>query len=361
MSAVEFKNVSKVYDGKVEAVKDLSLAVEDGEFVVLAGPSGCGKSTTLRLLAGLEEVTDGEIYIDSKRVDTLPPGKRNVTMVFQNYALFPHMTVFDNIAFPLRRRHMAGSAIKEKVHETAELLGITELLKRKPKELSGGQKQRVAIGRSLVRDASAFLMDEPLSNLDAALRSQLRIELLRLRERIHATFLYVTHDQTEAMTLGDRIVVMRDGVVQQSGTPLEIYNNPENLFTAGFIGTPSMNFLDAELFVSGEQFAVDINGFRIPLTQERNTLLKSRGMSADPRPVTVGVRPEHIKLSNSGIPAEVTFVEQLGSLEYIHAVTGDMEIMAVTAPVNPGKDVRLSIDPEKIHIFDAGTGNSIFQ
>ena len=251
MANVTLKNIKKVYDKNVVAVQEFSLEIADKEFIVLVGPSGCGKSTTLRMIAGLEEITDGELYIGDRLVNDVAPKDRDIAMVFQNYALYPHMTVYENMAFGLKLRKVPKAEIDEKVKEAAEILGITEYLQRKPKALSGGQRQRVAIGRAIVRHPQVFLMDEPLSNLDAKLRNQMRAELIKLRQNVNTTFVYVTHDQTEAMTLGDRIVIMKDGYIQQIGTPQQVFNHPANLFVAGFIGSPQMNFFDAQLSIEG--------------------------------------------------------------------------------------------------------------
>ena len=296
MATVVLKNVKKIYpfisgEGKkkkkkkdeseekkanlqiteqgVVAVQEFNLEIADKEFIVLVGPSGCGKSTTLRMVAGLEEITEGELYIDGKLMNDVAPKDRDIAMVFQNYALYPHMTVYENMAFSLKLRKEKKDVIDKKVREAAEILDITQYLDRKPKALSGGQRQRVAIGRAIVRDPAVFLMDEPLSNLDAKLRNQMRAEIIKLRERIDTTFIYVTHDQTEAMTLGDRIVIMRDGYIQQIGTPQEVFNNPRNLFVAGFIGTPQMNFFDAKLVREGEKFFVELGGYRVELDAEK--------------------------------------------------------------------------------------------
>ena len=260
MATLSLRHVSKVYDKTVKAVQDFNLEIADREFIVLVGPSGCGKSTTLRMVAGLEEISGGEIYIGDRLVNKLPPKDRDISMVFQNYALYPHMTVYQNLAYGLKLRHYPKRVIDEKVREAARILEITELLDRKPKALSGGQRQRVAIGRAIVREASVFLMDEPLSNLDAKLRTQMRTEILKLRKQLDTTFIYVTHDQTEAMTLGDRIVIMKDGFVQQIGTPREVFHHPANLFVGGFIGSPQMNFFDAQLMREGEQYLVELEG-----------------------------------------------------------------------------------------------------
>jgi multiple sugar transport system ATP-binding protein len=282
----------QITDEGVVAVQEFNLEIKDKEFIVLVGPSGCGKSTTLRMIAGLEEISSGELYIDGKLMNDVPPKDRDIAMVFQSYALYPHMTVYDNMAFSLKLKKLPKDEIDKKVREAAEILGITEYLDRKPKALSGGQRQRVAIGRAIVRSPKVFLMDEPLSNLDAKLRNQMRAELIKLRQRVDGTFVYVTHDQTEAMTLGDRIVIMKDGVVQQIGTPQDVFEHPANLFVASFIGVPQMNFFDGELVKNGEKYAVKTGGTEIALTDGKSAQLAAAGIEA--RGVTMGIRPEHI-------------------------------------------------------------------
>ncbi len=314
------KNIKKVYDKNVTAVDDFSLEIADKEFVVLVGPSGCGKSTTLRMVAGLEEISSGELLIDDKTVNAVPPKDRDIAMVFQNYALYPHMTVYENMAFALKLRHADKKEIDDKVKKAAEILSITELLKRKPKALSGGQRQRVAIGRAIVREPKVFLMDEPLSNLDAKLRNQMRAEIIKLRQSVNTTFIYVTHDQTEAMTLGDRIVIMKDGFVQQIGTPQEVFNRPANLFVAGFIGSPQMNFFDAGLEKHSNGYSVTLHGVRIPLTAEMSVRLAERHILE--QDVIMGIRPEHMSIAThdeaGAVHAVVDVSEMMGSEMHIH-------------------------------------------
>src|SRR5215813_13043585 len=293
MAEVVLTEVCKSY-GSVIAVKDLSLAITDEEFVVLVGPSGCGKSTTLRMIAGLEDITGGTISIGSRLVNGLQPKDRDIAMVFQNYALYQHMTIYDNLAFGLRNRRVAEDVIQREVARAAEILGIGDLLKRKPRQLSGGQQQRVALGRCIVRHPQVFLFDEPLSNLDAKLRAQMRIEIKRLRERVATTSIYVTHDQVEAMTLGDRVVVMRDGRILQQGTPLEIYNRPRNRFVAGFIGAPAMNFLDVTLGRADGRLCIEAEGLRLRVPDEQAAILERHPTQA----LTLGVRPEHVLLGD---------------------------------------------------------------
>ena len=364
MAQVELKNVWKVYDKEVEAVRDFSLNIADREFVVFVGPSGCGKSTTLRMIAGLEEITKGEIYIGEELVNSVAPKDRDISMVFQNYALYPHMTVYDNIGFPLRMRKMPKSEIDRRVRQAAEILDITELLKRKPKALSGGQRQRVAIGRAIVREPKVFLMDEPLSNLDAKLRNQMRTEIIKLRNRINTTFVYVTHDQTEAMTLGDRIVIMDNGVIQQVGSPREVFDRPENLFVAGFIGTPQMNFLTAELNLENGKYALFVDGNELCLDETRQEALRRNG--AEQGTVTLGIRPEHFHVAPEGIPASADVVERTGSTMNLHAMIGGTEVIAVVPAelqdehsLFPGSIIHLAAEPAKLHLFSSETGRSL--
>ncbi|MCI8870188.1 MAG: sn-glycerol-3-phosphate ABC transporter ATP-binding protein UgpC [Lawsonibacter sp.] len=307
MSTVSLKNIYKIYDGGVTAVSDFNLEIADKEFIVLVGPSGCGKSTTLRMVAGLEEISKGELHIDNKLCNDVEPKDRDIAMVFQSYALYPHMTVRENMEFPLKLKKFPKEEIKQRVDQAAEILGITQYLDRKPKALSGGQRQRVAIGRAIVREPKVLLMDEPLSNLDAKLRNQMRAEIIKLRQRINTTFVYVTHDQTEAMTLGDRIVIMKDGFVQQIGTPQEVFEHPCNVFVAGFIGTPQMNFFKARLEKTAGGYQVKCLGAVIPVDGEMAKKLEAKGQqSAD---VTLGVRPEHITISTDAGTAIESTVE----------------------------------------------------
>ena len=310
----EEKNAQlQVTNEGVVAVQEFNLDVADKEFIVLGGPSGCGKSTTLRMVAGLEEISSGELYIDGKLMNDVAPKDRDIAMVFQNYALYPHMTVYENMAFPLKLRKRPKSEIDKAVREAAEILDITQYLDRKPKALSGGQRQRVAIGRAIVREPKILLMDEPLSNLDAKLRNQMRAEIIKLRQKINTTFLYVTHDQTEAMTLGDRIVIMKDGFIQQIGTPQEVFDHPANLFAADFIGTPQMNFFDAELQREGDRYSVILGGIKVELSLEKSADLTKKGISG--QPVTLGARPNHIMLGKGEggyILAKVDVFEMIG-------------------------------------------------
>src|SRR6187431_1003234 len=315
MASVSIRALNKKYDNGFHAVKDVSLEIRDKEFVVLVGPSGCGKTTTLRMVAGLEEITSGEIRIDEKVVNDLPPMDRDIAMVFQNYALYPHMSVYDNMAFGLKMRKFGRDEIAKRVREAADILGIGDLLKRKPRQLSGGQRQRVALGRAIVRHPRVFLFDEPLSNLDAKLRVQMRVELKKLHLRLGTTAIYVTHDQVEAMTLGDRVVVMKDGVVQQVGEPLELYNNPANRFVAGFIGSPAMNFATVTVTEANGSLIAENSGLRIKLPDE--TAQRLRGHVG--RQITLGVRPEDLTVAGAGnsddpsFDAVIEVVEQLGS------------------------------------------------
>ena len=355
----------------VIAVHDFNIDIADKEFIVLVGPSGCGKSTTLRMIAGLEEISEGEVIIDGKVVNDVAPKDRDIAMVFQNYALYPHMTVYDNMAFSLKLRHVDKDTIDKKVREAAEILDITQYLERKPKALSGGQRQRVAIGRAIVREPKVFLMDEPLSNLDAKLRNQMRAEIIKLRQRINTTFIYVTHDQTEAMTLGDRIVIMKDGFVQQIGTPQEVFNHPANLFVAGFIGTPQMNFFDAVLTRDGDKFTVTACGSVFePSEDKQKALLEHNAQSGA---VTLGVRPEHIMLCASGtehsIKAKVDVSEMMGSSIHLHTNAQGKDIVMVistvdlpaahTAGFHYGDEVNFTFGGNVLHIFDTETGKAL--
>lgn len=349
----------------VIAVQDFNIEIADKEFIVLVGPSGCGKSTTLRMIAGLEEITEGEILIDGVVVNDLPPKDRDISMVFQSYALYPHMTVYDNMAFGLKMRKAPRDEIDQRVREAAEMLNITEYLDRKPKALSGGQRQRVAIGRAIVREAKVFLMDEPLSNLDAKLRNQMRAELIKLRQSLDTTFVYVTHDQTEAMTLGDRIVIMRDGFVQQIGTPQEVFNHPSNLFVAGFIGMPQMNFFHgARLFRDGDYY-VEFLGRCMRLPDSKQAAAREKGLAE--MDVVIGVRPVHVQLSESGFAARVDVSEMLGSELYVHLKAGGEELVAVVPTTDladtripSGAAVHFDVRPDMLHIFDAATENNVF-
>ena len=323
--------------------------------MVLVGPSGCGKSTTLRMIAGLEEITDGELYIDDKLMNDVAPKDRNIAMVFQNYALYPHMTVYENMAFSLKLKKCSKEEIDKRVREAAHILNITEYLDRKPKALSGGQRQRVAIGRAIVRNPAVFLMDEPLSNLDAKLRNQMRAELIKLRQRIDTTFIYVTHDQTEAMTLGDRIVIMKDGFIQQVGTPQQVFDHPANLFVAGFIGTPQMNFFDGSLVKHDGRYFIETDGLSVELSEDKQQRLVAKDVAE--QQVTVGVRPEHVIIGQSGIPAKVDVSEMMGSSVHLHmsALGGDMiaivPLNGEAAHYPMGMDVKLSFGGHVVHVF----------
>ncbi len=320
MSKVTLKNIRKIYDKDVVAVQEFNLEIADKEFIVLVGPSGCGKSTTLRMVAGLEQISCGDLLIDDKIVNDVPPKDRDIAMVFQNYALYPHMTVYENLAFALKLRHADKKEIEVKVKKAAEILSITELLKRKPKALSGGQRQRVAIGRAIVRQPKVFLMDEPLSNLDAKLRNQMRAEIIKLRQSINTTFIYVTHDQTEAMTLGDRIVIMKDGYIQQIGTPQEVFSRPANLFVAGFIGSPQMNFFNVRLEKHDSGYSVVLHGVTIPLAAEMSIRLAEKHIAE--QDVVLGIRPEHMSIAThdetGAVHAVVDVSEMMGSEMHIH-------------------------------------------
>lgn len=365
MAGVTFEHVFKRY-GDVEVVKDFHLDIKDREFLVLVGPSGCGKSTTLRMIAGLEEISEGNIYIGDRLVNDVPPKDRDIAMVFQSYALYPHMNVYQNMAFGLKLRKFPKKEIDERIREAARILDIEHLLDRKPKALSGGQRQRVALGRAIVREPQVFLMDEPLSNLDAKLRVQMRTEISKLHQRLQTTFIYVTHDQTEAMTMGDRIVVMKDGVIQQAASPNEIYNHPANQFVAGFIGSPSMNFLDGKLQQENGRLRFITDGWSVSLPPDKEERLKQSGYEG--KEVVLGIRPEDLfinggrNLEHNVIPqaesfvAEVEVVENMGSEFYIyfHNV-GNREMVArvqAESGITPQSRVELTANMNKIHLFD---------
>ena len=349
-------NLQVTADGVV-AVQEFNLEVADKEFIVLVGPSGCGKSTTLRMVAGLEEISSGELYIDGKLMNDVAPKDRDIAMVFQNYALYPHMTVYENMAFPLKLRKVPKDEIDRRVKEAAEILDITQYLERKPKALSGGQRQRVAIGRAIVREPKILLMDEPLSNLDAKLRNQMRAEIIKLRQKIDTTFLYVTHDQTEAMTLGDRIVIMKSGVVQQIGTPQEVFNQPANLFVAGFIGTPQMNFFDARLDKDGEKYFVTVYGTRIDLPEDKQAALKAKNTAA--QDIILGIRPDHIVLcpdgEKSGIEATVDVTELMGSTIHMHVNIAGKDAIVILPTIDLSTEQKTSFGyGSKIHVTFGG-------
>ena len=359
----ERKSNLQITDEGVVAVQEFSLDIADKEFIVLVGPSGCGKSTTLRMVAGLEEISAGELLIDGKVMNDVAPKDRDIAMVFQNYALYPHMTVYDNMAFPLKLRKAPKDEIDKKVREAAEILDITQYLSRKPKALSGGQRQRVAIGRAIVRDPAVLLMDEPLSNLDAKLRNQMRAEIIKLRERIDTTFIYVTHDQTEAMTLGDRIVIMKDGFIQQIGTPQEVFNNPRNLFVAGFIGTPQMNFFDAKLERDGSRYFVVLGNERVELSDEKEARLLANDVQ--PQDITLGIRPEHISLSATGIPATVDVSEMMGSSIHLHVSSEGKDVIVIvpseggSTHFEMGSNVNLTFKGNIAHVFSKETEKNL--
>ncbi len=358
MATVKMTNVKKVYDNKVTAVDNFNLEIKDKEFVVFVGPSGCGKSTTLRMLAGLEEISGGTIEIDGEVVNDLQPKDRNIAMVFQNYALYPHMTVFDNIAFPLRINKMKEDEIFDRVTKAAKILGIEEYLLRKPRALSGGQRQRVAIGRAMVRDSKVFLMDEPLSNLDAKLRNQMRAEIILLRKQLDTTFVYVTHDQTEAMTLGDRIVIMKDGFTQQIGSPEEVFERPSNLFVAEFIGAPKMNTMPAKLIAENGKYYVSLLGAKIEVDGENGKLLAQKNVGS--RDIILGVRPEHIVLADAAaentINCQVLVNEMMGSELHLHVQYEDGTKLIARAPtVNLSHEYRAQLRTDKpIHLTFPG-------
>ena len=363
MASLSLKNINKVYPNGFVAVKDFNLEIEDKEFVIFVGPSGCGKSTTLRMIAGLEEISSGELKIGDRVVNDVEPKDRDIAMVFQNYALYPHMTVYDNMAFGLKLRKVPKDEIDKKVREAAEILDLSALLDRKPKALSGGQRQRVAMGRAIVRKPKVFLMDEPLSNLDAKLRVQMRIEIAKLHQNLGTTIIYVTHDQTEAMTLGTRIVVMKAGIVQQVDTPQNLYEKPANLFVAGFMGSPQMNFLDATVKVNGDVASLEVAGQSIPLPAAKSKALIDGGYNG--KTVVFGIRPEDVYDSEEFLAkAPTTFTsnvkvyELLGAEVYLYF---DVDQFPITARVDsrtkarPGDPIKFAFDVDKIHVFDKET------
>ena len=357
----------KITDEGVVAVDDFNLEIADKEFIVFVGPSGCGKSTTLRMIAGLEDITRGELRVDGQLMNDVEPKDRDMAMVFQNYALYPHMTVRQNLEFPLELRHVPKDEMDKKVAWAAEVLGITPYLDRRPKALSGGQRQRVAIGRAIVRDPKVLLMDEPLSNLDAKLRNQMRAEIIKLRKNLNATFIYVTHDQTEAMTLGDRIVIMRNGDVQQIGTPQEVFDHPANLFVAGFIGTPQMNLFDGELVVENGTYAVRVGDALITLSEDKQKNLAEAGAKA--QKVIVGARPEHITLAEkegSMIEGVVDVSEMMGSSVHLHINVGGKDCIIIaprldldTGNLAVGSKIRFTLAPNAVHVFDPETEKNL--
>ena len=371
MATVSLKGIKKIYDNKVTAVHDFNLEIADKEFIVLVGPSGCGKSTTLRMVAGLEEISEGDLFIGDKRMNDVEPKDRDIAMVFQNYALYPHMTVYENMAFSLKLKKVDKAEIDKKVREAAEILDITQYLDRKPKALSGGQRQRVAIGRAIVRNPKVFLMDEPLSNLDAKLRNQMRAEIIKLRQRIDTTFIYVTHDQTEAMTLGDRIVIMKDGFIQQIGTPQEVFDHPANIFVAGFIGMPQMNFFDAKLIREGDKYQIQCHGATMAVTDEIAAGLKANNVES--KDVTLGIRPVHITFApqadSTTIKGTVDVSEMMGSEVHLH-VNADGKDVVLVVPTTDlearhrsgipyGSEVYFTFRPELIHLFDPETERNL--
>ncbi len=364
MAQVILKDVTKRF-GNVTAVDNISLDIKDKEFIVLVGPSGCGKSTTLRMVAGLEEITSGDIYIGDTVVNDVPPKDRDIAMVFQNYALYPHMDVYNNMAFGLKLRKFPKNEIDRRVKEAAKLLGIENLLDRKPKALSGGQRQRVAVGRAIVREPKVFLMDEPLSNLDAKLRVQMRAELSKLHNRLQTTIIYVTHDQTEAMTMGDRIVVMKDGHIYQVGAPLEIYNHPDNVFVAGFIGSPAMNFLDVVLKKEGETYVIDAKTFKVEIPAEKAASIKDIGKYVG-KQVILGIRPEDIEDATivgddpqfAFLEADVDVTEPMGAEVFVYFSSGDNSFIArldATTTATDGSRLKVGMNMHKIHLFDKDT------
>ena len=372
MASLSLRNIYKIYPGDVVAVNDFNLEIEDKEFIVLVGPSGCGKSTTLRMVAGLEDISEGTLTIGDRVVNDVEPKDRDIAMVFQNYALYPHISVYENMAFPLRIRKMDNDEIHRRVCQAAEILGITQYLTRKPKALSGGQRQRVAIGRAIVREPAVFLMDEPLSNLDAKLRNQMRAEIILLRKRLDTTFIYVTHDQTEAMTLGDRIVIMKDGFIQQVGTPQEVFDTPKNLFVAGFIGAPQMNFIPAKLVKKGDAYTVDVLGTTIEMGGAK--LQKLVDNKAESQDIILGVRPEHTTVcfnkTEGAIESTILVNEMMGSELHLHVTTnGEDKIILRLPTIDLSDEQRASLAygnklyftfaSKVVHMFDPQTEESL--
>lgn len=389
MASLTLKNIKKVYPNTekkkknkkgeqekktnllvteegVVAVQEFNLDIADKEFIVLVGPSGCGKSTTLRMVAGLEEITSGDLYIDDKRVNDVAPKDRDIAMVFQSYALYPHMTVYENMAYPLKLKKIDKATIDKTVREAAEILSITEYLDRKPKALSGGQRQRVAIGRAIVRSPKVLLMDEPLSNLDAKLRNQMRAEIIKLRKRIDTTFIYVTHDQTEAMTLGDRIVIMKDGVIQQVGTPQEVFDHPANLFVAGFIGMPRMNQFAAELVKVDGKYAVQLDGVTVVLSEEKQARLAANNV--EPQSVVLGVRPEHLSLQGKAedmLSGTVDVSEMMGSEIHYHVTSQDKDVIIIVPTIgmqgviSMGDKIEFTFQGSVAHLFSKKSGKNL--
>ncbi len=363
MASLSLRHIYKIYPNGFNAVKDFNLEIEDKEFIIFVGPSGCGKSTTLRMIAGLEEISKGELYIDDKLVNDVEPKDRDIAMVFQSYALYPHMSIYDNMAFGLKLRKMPKDEIDKRVHEAARILDIEHLLERKPKLLSGGQRQRVAMGRAIVREPKVFLMDEPLSNLDAKLRVQMRLEISKLHQRLQTTIIYVTHDQTEAMTLGTRIVVMKDGIVQQVDSPQNLYDFPGNLFVAGFIGSPQMNFIDAKVVKEGnDMFLTYGEGHRVIVTPEKAAKLGDYVG----KEVTFGIRPEDVFSTeryagandNNTVEASVRVYEMLGAEVFLYLTVDGIDVTCREHPstkAKPGDVMKISFDVNKIHVFDKET------
>lgn len=365
MANLSLKNINKIYDNGFHAVKDFNMEIEDKEFIIFVGPSGCGKSTTLRMIAGLEDISSGDLEIDGKRMNDILPKDRDIAMVFQNYALYPHMTVYDNMAFSLKIKKMPKDEIDKKVKEAAQILGIENLLKRKPKQLSGGQRQRVAMGRAIVRNPKVFLMDEPLSNLDAKLRVQMRIEISKLHQKLGTTMIYVTHDQTEAMTLGTRIVVMKDGIVQQIDTPQNLYDHPRNLFVAGFIGSPQINLIDVEVLKEDDGIYVKNDHIKLKLPEQKGRVLEDKNYIG--KKVVFGIRPEslyddddYLEKTDQGsiIEAKVRVYELMGAEVYLYFDLGDDQITARVKPstkARVGENTKFAFDMEKSYLFDPET------
>ena len=354
MATVRLVKVNKIYDGGVHAVHDFSIDIKDKEFIVFVGPSGCGKSTTLRMIAGLEEISTGDLYIDGELINNVAPKDRDIAMVFQSYALYPQMTVYKNMSYALQLRKVDKEEIDIRVREAARILKLTPYLERRPRALSGGQRQRVALGRAIVRKPKVFLMDEPLSNLDAKLRVAMRSEIVRIHEEVGATTIYVTHDQIEAMTMASRIVVMKDGFIQQIGTPQEVFDHPRNLFVSGFIGTPRMNYFDAELLLEKGKYVVDLDGYKVTLSDEKQERLRENNIK--PQSITLGVRPDHMIVSKDGIEGLVDVSELMGTQAHLHMTIKDKDVIVVTPTLGGytnyvGQTIKLEFTGSLVHVF----------
>lgn len=358
MSGIRAINLNKIYSNGVQAVKDFNIEIADGQFITLVGPSGCGKSTFLHMIAGLENITEGELFIGDRKVNDIGPSERNIAMVFQNHALYPTMTVYDNMALGLEMQKVPKKVICEKIYNVAEMLGITDLLDRKPRQMSGGQCQRAAIGRAIVKEPEAFLLDEPLSNLDAALRDQMRLELINLHKKLGTTFIYVTHDRVEAMTMADQIVVMDKGIIMQRGAPMDVYAHPHNKFTAGFISTPQINFLPCVIECHNGSYEAKIADFTLPLDGNQYDMAALTKATENGLPLTIGIRPEHMSITPKGIEASVEYVELTGGEAYLHLNVSGMQIVVKAPAKEYPQHVCIALEINKIYLFDTESGQS---